>query len=262
VSPDPPDDGASITWYKQPVREMWRQPWPHQRQSRVNRLAGRAATSVLSRLVIRIEGCEHIAPERDPFVVVFNHNQKLEALVIPGMLIYLRGGKTVHVLCDWNYYLIPVLAWALRRSEAIPVVRKRARPAFLNVFKPFFRRLPPALQVARERLLNGASVGIFPEGRANRHPGRMLRGQPGAARLSLETGAPVVPAGIHFPRHDPYYLIPDGEPMAVRLGPPMPPPTTFRNLRAPAAEVHAWHDQIMRELARLSGKSWLPDIGG
>jgi 1-acyl-sn-glycerol-3-phosphate acyltransferase len=262
VTSEPGGTASSITWHKGAVREIWRRPWPHQRGRYFNQLLGRSATSLMSRLVIRIEGVENVLSERDPFVVVFNHSQKLEALVIPAMLIYLRGGKTVHVLCDWNYYLIPGVALMLRRAEAIPVVRKRARPAFLNLFKPFFARRPPALQSARERLLSGGSVGVFPEGRANRHPLRMLRGQAGAARLSLETGAPVVPAGIYFPRHDPRFLIPDGEPMAVRLGRPQQAPTTFRNLRAPASEVHAWHDHIMRELSRVSGKSWPPDSGG
>jgi 1-acyl-sn-glycerol-3-phosphate acyltransferase len=254
---------ASITWERETIRGVWRRPWPHQRGKLFNQVFGRSVTSLVTRLVLRVEGVEHVLPENDPFVVVFNHTQKLEALVVPTTLIHLRGGKTVHVLCDWNYYLIPLVALGLRRSEAIPVVRKRARPGFLNVFKPWFQKNnPPALQAARSRLLAGGSVGIFPEGRANRHPTRMLRGQPGAARISLETGAPVVAGGIHFPRHDPARLVPDGEPLALRLSPPMAPPTTFRNLRAPAEEVHAWHDRIMRELSRVSGKSWPPEAGG
>lgn len=248
---------APTGWEREPIHRIWTRPWPHQRGQLFNQLFGRCVTSLATRLVVRVEGVEHFQSGNDPFVIVFNHTQKLEALVVPATLIHLRGGKTLHVLCDWNYYLIPVVALALRRSEAIPVIRKKARPRFLNVFKPAFqRRNPPALQAARHRLLEGGSVGIFPEGRANRHPARLLRGQPGAARISLETGAPVIAAGIRFPGHDPSLLVPDGARMSIHVAPPIAPPTTFRNLRAPAEEVQAWHDRIMREVSRMSGKSW------
>lgn len=258
ISPAPLDG----TWTGESLSEVWRRPWPHQRHSLLNRLIGRSVTSIVRGVVLRIEGLENIACERDPWILVLNHNQKIEAFVLPAILIHWRGGKTVHFLCDWNYFLIPVVAMLLRRSGTIPVMRKHARPAFLNAFKPYFlKRYPPAMKNAKEKLLAGEPVGIFPEGRANRHPGRLLRGQPGAARLSLETGAPIVPGAIRFPRHDPEFLVPDGEPMELHLGTPLAPPatpTTFRHLRAPAAEVQAWHDHVMETLAALSGKRWLP----
>jgi 1-acyl-sn-glycerol-3-phosphate acyltransferase len=64
--------------------------------------------------------------------------------------------------------------------------------------KPFFAVSVPPLEQARQHLIAGRSIGIFPEGTVNRDRSQLLRGRYGAARLSLETGVPVTPAGIRF----------------------------------------------------------------
>ena len=52
-----------------------------------------------------------------------------------------------------------------------------------------------ALEVAAEVLRRGELFGIFPEGTRSRD-GFLYRGRTGAARLSMETGAPIYPVGI------------------------------------------------------------------
>src|SRR5262249_2185452 len=143
-----------------------------------------------------ISGIGHIAPERDPFILVLNHNTRLEALFVPALLILLRQGRRIHFLADWNFRMIPGVDLIYRRPGAITVPNKPARPRALGLLKPMFTDGVRPMARAREHLLSGRSVGIFPEGTTNPDPARLMRGRLGAARLSLETGVPIVPAGL------------------------------------------------------------------
>lgn len=199
-----------------------------------------------------IRGLEHVRAEGDPFVLALNHATRFEALALPAVLMYYRGGRRVHFLADWNFQMIPGIGMLYRRSGAIVVMRKSARPRFLNVLKPLYAHAEPSHVRALAHLKAGRSVGIYPEGTVNHDPERLLRGRLGAARLSLEAGVPVIPGGIRIvggdarrPRLD------------VTFGPPLRPP------RAPAetvtrADIRSWHAMIMTEISRLSGKAWEP----
>lgn len=243
----------SRVWQGEGLRRTWSRPLPHMR-SGLDRLISRLVMTAFGNRVVRISGLEWIAPDLDPFILTLNHNQRLEAVLLPVLLMRERDGKMLHFLADWNFKLIPIVATIFRRGQTITVTRKDARPRILNIFKPLFHEPLPALTRARHRLDQGASIGIFPEGKVNRNPRRLMRGHPGAARLSLESGVRVVPAGIRFPGHDPSRPIRDRDRMEVVFGPPLEPPTPSKEGRAPAQEVRAWHDRIMNELGRLSGK--------
>jgi 1-acyl-sn-glycerol-3-phosphate acyltransferase len=161
----------------------------------------------------------------------------------------------VHFVADWNFRMIPGVGLLYRRGGAITVVRKPARPRFLNVLRPLYADPVPALERARRHLLAGRSVGIFPEGTVNRDPARLLAGRGGAARLSLETGVAIVPAGIRFPHRTDNAL---GS-MEIEFGAPLQPPQIAG--AAPLALVREWHAAAMTEIARLSGKQWNPRKG-
>ena len=242
-------------------RAIFAQPLPAQQHSPLNRLICRACMMLARNRILSVEGLEHVAPERDPFVLVLNHNQQAEAVLLPAALIYWRGGRLIHFLSDWNFRLIPVVATILRRSGTIVLVQKPARPRFLNVFRPLFQKGRTGLHRALDMLRAGHSVGVFPEGTVNPDPRRMLEGHRGAARISLSAGVPVVPAGIRFPGIDPARPIPPSAPFTVRIGPPMTPPAPARPGRPSPDEVRAWHHRIMLEIARLSGKRWEPGPG-
>jgi 1-acyl-sn-glycerol-3-phosphate acyltransferase len=201
-----------------------------------------------------LSGQEHIDPSNDPFILVLNHSTRREALLVPAVLILRRGGRLIHFLADWNFRLLPGIGLIYRRAQTITVTRKPARPSFLNLLKPLYREPLTALDRARGHLLAGMSVGIFPEGRVNRDRSKLLKGRLGAACLSLETGLPIVPAGIR--------LI-DGTANAgliarleIRIGAPLRPPHSDR-ARAPIAELRAWHATVMAEIAHLSGRPWV-----
>ena len=237
-----------------PLREIWRQPLPFQGDVPATRGLCRLMTWTSRRFVSEIRGLAHIDPSRDPFVLALNHSQRLEAVLIPSRLIYHRRGKGLHFLADWPFMLVPFVALLYRRSGVIVVTAKRARPAWLNVFKPLFRHPTRAYDRALAHLRAGASVGVFPEGTINRNPRELLRGATGAARLALDAGVPVVPAGIRFPDHTEAARIPDGARMCLDIGPPIHPPSLDR--RPARSEIDSFHERLMRAIAERCGKRW------
>jgi 1-acyl-sn-glycerol-3-phosphate acyltransferase len=78
---------------------------------------------------------------------------------------------------------VPLIGRLLALADQIPVVAGRGREA---------------LDAARDRLAQGHTVAIFPEGRLN-HGRGFRRAGAGAALLALESGAPLVPVGFYVP---------------------------------------------------------------
>lgn len=227
--------------------------WPLPELPLLDRMLVRGVALVGRNRFHGIAGLEHIAPERDPFILALNHGTRLEALLVPPLLFLLRGGQRIHFMADWNFRIVPGIGLLYRRAGVITVARKPARPRFLNILKPLFTDPVSPAEQARRHLAAGRSIAVFPEGTVNRNPARLLRGRPGAARLSLETGVPVVPAGLRFPTVPKGVVIPEGSPVAIEVGPPMIPSAVGK----PAyAAIGAWHGQIMTAIAGLCGKSW------
>lgn len=200
-----------------------------------------------------VRGVERVRPACDPFILALNHSTKLEALFLPAFLLLVRGGRPLHFIADWNFKLVPGIAGIYRAGDVIALDRKPARPRFLNVLRPLLTDRVPAFKRAAERLAAGASVGVFPEGTTNRDPRGLLRGFSGAAKLSLQCGVPVVPAGVRFPGHDGRSPIPELAPLEIEFGEPLVPPI---EREWTSAAVRAWHARVMSEIARLSGKTW------
>jgi len=238
------------------ISEIWRRPLPALATQGATRLMCRLVTTAFRWQVREFHGLEHIAPDRDPFILALNHSQRPEAVVVPSWLCFYRAGRMVHFLADWNFLLMPGLAWVIRLHDPIVVVRKDAKPRFLNRFKSRFENGRTPLEEARVRLAAGRSVGVFPEGTANRHPTELLRGQVGVARLAMDAQVPVVPGGIRFPRHQGSGPIGDLEPFSVHLGHPLKPPLPGEDPENVAA---TFHEQIMRAISTLAGKQWQPN---
>lgn len=246
---------ASLSW-----REIWSRPLPYQRRVPLNRFLFRSVATLARRYVIDVRGLEHVDPAMDPFIFVANHNQRLEAIAIPALLAIQRRGKLVHFMADWPTMLVPLVGLLLRRGEVIPVTRKNAKLRFLNPLKSRFEGRGSAFDQALAKLAAGTSVGVFPEATMNRDPHRLLRGQTGAARMALQAGVPVVPAGISFPGHDPGQPIRDRTPMVIDVGAPIQPPAWYStDSKQPDIETtRGFHARLMGEIARLSGKQWHP----
>jgi 1-acyl-sn-glycerol-3-phosphate acyltransferase len=230
---------------------LWRRTLFHFSRAS-DRLLCRLVVALGRRQITSIYGLENIACDRDPFIAVSNHNHRLDAIILPTTLIFFRDGKTLHFIADWPILTMPLAGQLLRRSGAIISPHKRAKIAAVNRFHDRLTADTSPLEQARERILSGASVGVFPEGTMNRNPQRLLRGNRGAAHLSLTTGAPIVPIGVRFPDHDPNKPIGDLARMSVHIGSPMTPhnPTA----RPTREETRHWHETMMAAISRLSGK--------
>lgn len=234
--------------------EMWRRPLPHLAKDHLTRFLTRLALHLYRGHFLEVIGAERLKPEHDPYIVVLNHSQRSEAILIPGLFFFLRDGKRVHFMADWNFCLFPPVAILYRCAQVITLVRKPAKPKFLNVFKPLFTDKLPAFERAKLRLAEGAPVGIFPEGTVNRNPQELLKGFYGAAQLSLETGVPLLPVGVRFPTNPAGEPIRESSPQVIEIGEPLVPEKKLSN--PSPDEVRAWHARMMSEIARLSGKQW------
>lgn len=134
----------------------------------------------LSRM--RVEGAEHI-PATGPVIVAANHLSAMDGVAVP-----LAMGRPTTFLGKAEYFEMPgvkgkLVGGFMERVGVVPVDRAKGRAALLS------------LDAAQEALEQGRAFAMHPEG--TRSPdGRLYRGKTGVARLSLVTGAPVLPCGI------------------------------------------------------------------
>lgn len=235
---------------------LWRKPLPHLADRPGIRLLCRSILTVFHGHVRSMTGLEHILPDADPFLLVLNHSQRPEAILVPTWLCFHRGGRMVNFMADWNFLLIPGIGSIIRAHDPIVVTRKAARPAFLNRFKSRYAgRLSPFEEAAR-RLQQGRSIGVFPEGTTNRHPTELLRGYRGAAQLAVDTGVQVIPGGIRFRSQSAAQPISDRSRFSVEFGAPLAWMTSRNNLETTAEQVGHLHHEIMTAISTLSGKRW------
>ncbi len=220
-----------------------------------DRLLLRGLSLLASRYIVSIEGLQHVLPAWDPFILAANHSTMHESVLVPPLLFLNRGGKRIHFLADWNYRIFPGLGLIYRRAGVVTVLRKPARPRALNFLKRLYKHFPAPRHDARDHLVAGRSVGIFPEGQVNYDDRTMLRGRHGAARLSLEVGVPVVPMGIRFPDAEAGRTTRTKSVMQLVIGAPIAPQRPVE-AQASLDEVRAWHAIIMGEIARLSHRIW------
>jgi 1-acyl-sn-glycerol-3-phosphate acyltransferase len=93
--------------------------------------------------------------------------------------------QPLSILIIEHAFKAPLFGGILRRSGHIPVLSADRHAAF---------------NAAHQRLQEGQSIAIFPEGDLSPRQGGSLPARSGAARLALLTGVPVVPIGIYFKR--------------------------------------------------------------
>ncbi|OMH24255.1 1-acyl-sn-glycerol-3-phosphate acyltransferase [Tersicoccus phoenicis] len=117
-----------------------------------------------------------------------------------------------------------------------------------------------SLTAAADVLRAGKLLGIYPEG--TRSPdGRLYRGKVGVATLALEAGVPVIPvAMIGTDQVQPIGRI---VPRVHRVGIIIGPALDFRRYHGQHEDrdvLRAVTDEIMLNLARLSGQESVPDV--
>ncbi|GAB3188606.1 lysophospholipid acyltransferase family protein [Nesterenkonia suensis] len=145
-------------------------------------LSIRAAAGVVRPALNLLMGKQWDGMERLPrggYIVVANHVTEIDPFAV-AHAVY-NGGSTPHFLAKDSLFSLPVLGGMLHRLQQIPVARNQ-------------REAQGSLERAREVLADGGAIIIYPEGTLTRDPQLWpMRAKTGAARLALNTGAPVIP---------------------------------------------------------------------
>ena len=168
--------GDSPTTVLQPLRRANPEP-----DGRVVGAVVRLLHGVLAPLTRRDWRHQEKVPQRGGVVFVANHISNVDPLVLGQYLAF--SGRWPRFLAKASLFAVPGLGAVLRGCGQIPV--QRGTPAAQD-----------ALAAAVEAVRAGRAVVVYLEGTITADPDLWpMRGRTGAARIALQTGAPVVPIG-------------------------------------------------------------------
>lgn len=189
------------------------------------RLLVRCCVRLLYRL--RVEGLENL-PQTGGALLVANHISWID-----GILLVLVAPRRIRMVAHADYVNLPWPHRLVQQGGVIPIAPGR-------------KSVIQAIRTAREALLQGELVCIFPEGALSR-TGQIHEFHPGFLSMVKDTGAPVVPvylgglwgsvfsfaSGKFFwkrPRRWPY-------PISIHFGRPMGQPTHALEVRQAVQEL-------------------------
>ena len=136
---------------------------------------------VVKRLTRRDWRDQDKLPRTGGAVFVINHVSNLDPIVFGQFVAY--AGRYPRYLGKASVFRVPVIGRIITACGQIPVERGSADAG-------------GALAAAIQAVRSGRAVTIFPEGTITLDPDLWpMTGKTGAARVALETGAPVVPVG-------------------------------------------------------------------
>jgi len=202
------------------------------------------AVSLLAK--IEIEGGENL-PEEGPYVVAPNHYSEFDPLIVA--IAVWRMGRLPRFMVKESLFRVPVLGWALRATNMIPVARASSSASAKQT-----------LNAAEELVENGRGVIVYPEGSLTRDPDLWpMRGKTGAVRLALDGGIPLVPM-VHWgtqkimPRYGKKIsLWPLRKRVRVAFGPPLDL-SEYAGRPIGPATLNAATATLMDDLTRLLGE--------
>ncbi|WP_026047648.1 lysophospholipid acyltransferase family protein [Streptomyces sp. AA0539] len=195
----------------------------------------------------RVEGLENV-PGEGPVVLAGNHLTFIDSVILP-----LISKRQVHFIGKDEYVTGRslkgrIMAWFFTGVGMIPVARDGGHGGVA------------ALMTGLRVLEQGKVFGIYPEG--TRSPdGRLYRGRTGIARLTLMSGAPVVPfAMIGTDRVQPggkgLPRIGRGRRITVRFG-TLLDFSRYEGMDRDRYVLRAVTDEVMTEVMRLSGQEYV-----
>jgi 1-acyl-sn-glycerol-3-phosphate acyltransferase len=188
------------------------------------------------RLIFRVrsEGTSNV-PRKGPVILASNHQSFIDSVFLP-----LVVPRRVTFVAKAEYFESHKTAWFLRAVGMIPLKRDGG-PASAR-----------ALAAAAEVLQSGGILGIYPEG--TRSPdGRLYRGHTGAARLSKQCAAPIIPVA----QFGTAQVQPIGSMwpklfrrVEIKMGPPLRSDASGES----SNDLRQFTDQLMTAIAALSGQ--------
>ena len=189
----------------------------------------------------RAEGTEHV-PATGGAILASNHLSAADWVFMP-----LSLKRRVTFLAKAEYFTGTGVKGFVRKAfftgaGQVPIDRSSASAA------------EDAIQTGLRILREGKLLGIYPEG--TRSPdGRLYRGKAGVARMTLETGAPVIPVAMVYSRR----TLPFGRKLPrveVRYGKPLDF-TRYEGLSGDRFVERSITDEIMYALMELSGQEYV-----
>lgn len=115
-----------------------------------------------------------------PKIIAMNHTPGCDPFYLPFLL-----DEVPHFLLQEGMFTIPLVGSLLKETGQIPVYRgtERARDA---------------KELACSLLREGKTIAIFPEGK-DVPLGQRIPAKSGTVRMSIESGAPIIPVGLFVP---------------------------------------------------------------
>ena len=197
--------------------------------------------SLLKRLfrfwVSGVKGIENI-PEFAPAVIVFNHQSYFDFLCFTAVL-----PRPIRFLAAEKLFTHPTLSWLMRLTNQIKVER-------------FVDNKKSAIAEAKQTLIRGELLGIFPEGSRSRS-GEIQRAFDGAVRIAIEMGVPIIPVGIigTFNILPPHRKIPQLKRCQIVIGKPINLNNLGRN-KYDTTLIRDVTSHVMHQVADLSEKQY------
>ena len=181
---------------------------------------------------------EEKLPTTGGAVISANHPSYLDPI-----LLSLQVERPIRFMAWDALFRLPLLGSLVRLFGAFPVDTRKGHGR-------------EAYEAAKALVLEGELVGIFPEGRRSREGWMEEELRAGAARLSLETGAPLVPATIRGAfRAWPYFrALPGPAKIHVRYHDPIDP-APYRALGEDEGTA-----ALLAELRRRVERTLLPGV--
>jgi 1-acyl-sn-glycerol-3-phosphate acyltransferase len=193
----------------------------------------------------RAEGTDNL-PATGPAILASNHLSAADWIFMP-----LQLQRRVTFLAKAEYFTGKGLKGFLQRAffsgaGQVPIDRSSASAA------------ENAILTGIRTLHEGKVLGIYPEG--TRSPdGRLFRGKTGVARMTLETGAPVIPVAMVYSSRK----LPFGKKMPrvqVRFGKPLDF-SRYEGLSGDRFVERSITDEVMYEIMMLSGQEYVDVYG-
>ncbi len=132
---------------------------------------------VVSRIKVTVEGLADIDAQR-PYIYMPNHQSNFDIPVLLGHLtVQFRW------LAKMELFKVPIFGHAMRKAGYISIDRNDRESAIRS------------LQAAAEKIKNGISVLIFPEGTRSRD-GQIQPFKKGGFVMAIDSGVPIVPVVI------------------------------------------------------------------
>jgi 1-acyl-sn-glycerol-3-phosphate acyltransferase len=189
---------------------------------------------------LKVEGKQHV-PKQGAVILACNHRSFLDSIFLP-----LVVRRRVTFVAKAEYFDDPKTAWFFRGVGQIPIRREGGAAS------------ERALETAMEVLRSGRVFGIYPEGTRTRD-GYLHRGHTGVARLSLRTGAPIIPVGmIGTDEVQPVdsKMPKVGRTVTIRFGEPIAP-ARYGSRADDRMALRELTDEVMFEICQLSGYEYV-----